>query len=78
MSVKNAEYVMRFDCSDLPLLRQISQGEDEIGFALIGSETSTGSARCASAATVLSTAAAVDRLGAGGRFSRPLGPIKRS
>ncbi len=67
--MKNAEYVRRFDSSDWPLLRQISHGDDEIGFALIGSETSTGSARCAWAATVLSTAAAVDRLGASGRSS---------
>jgi hypothetical protein len=70
--VKNAEYVRRFDSSDWPLLRQISHGDDEIGFALIGSETSTGSARCAWAATVLSVAASAEREGAAGRFSGKL------
>src|SRR6266403_4222677 len=50
-------------------LRQISHGDDEIGFALIGSETSTGSARCAWAATVLSVVATADREGDAGRFS---------
>jgi len=67
--VKNAEYVSRFDSSDLPLLRQISHGDNEMGGALMGSEISTGSAKCASAATFLSTVATVDRSGAGGRFS---------
>jgi len=35
----------------------------------MGSKISTGSAKCASAATFLSTVATVDRSGAGGRFS---------
>ena len=61
MLVKNAEYVRRFDSSDLALLRQTNHGDDEIGFALIGSATSTGSARCASAATFLSSMIIVDR-----------------
>ena len=47
----------------------MSQGNDEMGFALIGSETSTGSARCASAAAFLRSGAAADRSGAAGRFS---------
>ncbi len=69
MSVKNAEYVRRFESSDWPLLRQIIHGDNEIGGALTGSEISTGSARCAPAATLLSRAATADRSGAGGSFS---------